>query len=67
MNALAFASQVLGLLPLVTQGISGAAGAMQWGRRLVSEMAAQDRDPTDAEWAELNQRTAELRDRLHTD
>ena len=62
-----FALTVLQWLPAVTRGLEGAIKAMEWGRERLVEMVEEGRDPTDAEWAELNDRTALLRDALHTD
>ncbi|WP_316978035.1 hypothetical protein [Shumkonia mesophila] len=66
-NALAFASQVLQLLPAVISGVKGASQAMTWGAGLVKGMAAENRDPTPAEWDALNAMTAAFGEQLLSD
>jgi hypothetical protein len=66
-HAIAFASQVLQLLPAVIRGVQGASQAMTWGADQVKAMVAEKRDPTPAEWDALNVMTAALGDQLMTD
>ncbi len=67
MGALAFALKVIEMVPFAVDAVSGAWDAFQWGSEKVKAMVAEDRDPTDAEWDELNAKVAALRTALHTD
>lgn len=67
MGGLAFALQILDLVPLAIKGVSGAAEALSWGRDQIEKMVQEKRDPSEEEWAELNKRTEELREELQTD
>lgn len=67
MGGLAFVLQLLDLVPLVVKGVAGAAEALSWGKDQIEKMVQEDRDPTDAEWDELNKKTEELRTALQTD
>jgi hypothetical protein len=67
MGGLAFALQLLDLVPLIVKGVTGAAEALSWGKSQIEKMVQEDRDPTDAEWDELNKKTEELRTALQTD
>lgn len=63
----AFAIALLNLVPLLLQGVAGAADVMLWGKERVQDMVDNQRDPTPEEWDELNNRTQTLRDALHSD
>lgn len=67
MGALAYASLLLDLVPLALKGVSAAVDALTTGRNAVKAMVAENRDPTEAEWAALNAVTADLSDKLHSD
>lgn len=67
MTALVFAAQILDLMPLAIQGIGGAIATIQSGTAMVKKMIAENRDPTEEEWAELNAMTTALREKLHSD
>lgn len=66
MAALPFALAVMDLMPLVLQGVAGASELFGWGRDKVAGFG-EDGKPTDADWQELNTRTAALRGALHQD
>lgn len=67
MPAIAFASQILSMLPTFIQAGMSVVEFSTWGAEKVKAMADEGRDPTPEEWDELNARTAELRRRLHSD
>lgn len=66
-KVLEFIGKVLEWAPAVRAGVKGAREAFEDGLDKVKVMVAEDRDPTEQEWAELNAKTAELREALHTD
>lgn len=66
-GALVFASQLLNLVPIAIQGVAGAVEAFNAGKDAVKRMVAENRDPTDAEWAALNAATESLRSALQSD
>lgn len=66
-NALAFAAQILQMLPAVIRGVQGARDAMIWGADQIKTMVAEHRDPTEAEWDALNTMTSALGDELMSD
>jgi hypothetical protein len=66
-NALAFAMNVINLMPVVLKGVSGAMEAFTAGKAVVEGMVRDDRDPTPAEWDALNAATAALQSKLHSD
>jgi len=63
----AFFTKLMDWAPLIQAGVEGAMEAFEDGLQKVKVMVAEERDPTEQEWAELNAKTAELRNRLHTD
>lgn len=67
LSALAFAMKVIDLAPAAIAAVAGAKDAFDWGAQQVRAMVAENRDPTEAEWAELNARTEALRAKLHSD
>lgn len=67
MAALGFAIQILDLLPLVVQGVTGAIDVFNKGTEAVKHMRDENRDPTEEEWKELNDATQALRNQLHQD
>lgn len=65
MNALDYAIRVLGLLTeVIAAGMEVAAFIRQTEQRM-TQMRDEKRDPTDAEWRELNDQIAALREQLH--
>jgi len=66
-SALSFAMILIQYLPAAIQGISEAAQLIEWGVERVKTMVAEKRDPSPAEWDELNAKTDALRARLHSD
>ena len=67
MNALAWAELLIKFLPLAISGVSAASELLHWGADKIKAMVADGRDPTAAEWDELNARTGTLRGQLHSD
>jgi len=66
MGALAYATQLLGLLPsLISLGVN-IKNFVSDGIAKLSTMQAENRDPTPAEWDELNAAIAVLRKQLHS-
>jgi len=66
-QALMFATLFLEWLPVARRGVEEAWTLLNWGAEKVKVMAEENRDPTDAEWAELNAMTDRLRTMLHSD
>lgn len=64
---IAFVSRLMEWAPLIEAGIDGAMEAFEDGLDRVKQMVAEGRDPTEQEWAGLNAKTAEFRNKLHTD
>lgn len=65
LTALAYASQFLSILPqLIAAGVDATA-QIQRARVKLDTFQAEGRDPTDAEWAELNATIEALRNELH--
>lgn len=65
MNALAYALQLLTqVVPLIAQSAHAKAD-YEHGTAQLQKMAEEKRDPTQAEWDELNAKTTELRRLLH--
>lgn len=58
------ASQVL---PLAIKGVSSAIQLWNQGNERIARMIAENRDPTDSEWDELNQEIGALQALLHSD
>ena len=54
-------------VPLAINGGSAAIEMVRWGKAAIDVMVAEGRDPTDAEWTELDARTTALRTALHSD
>lgn len=67
MNAILFAAELLKWLPAAKAGVTGAWEALEWGKTALETMVADNRDPTDEEWQEVNARTDALREALHSD
>ena len=62
-----YAIQLLNMISLGLSTATSIAREIEWARGKLQSMIDEDRDPTDEEWEELNKRTEELRDSLHTD
>lgn len=58
------ASLILMGIQIANAIAAGVPGAIK-AKEAIDKMIAEDRDPTDAEWAELNAITEELRSALH--
>jgi len=68
LTAVAFAVKLAQeVLPLAIKGITSAIAAWKEGSARIAAMVAENRDPTDEEWDDLNTRCAALRQDLHTD
>ena len=66
MTALAFAVQLLSSLPgLIAAGVE-VVGLIEKGNEKLKQFAAEKRDPTAAEWEELNAEIAAKRRELHS-
>ena len=63
-TALALAIQALEVLPTLISASAEALGFINSTTTALRTMQAQNRDPTDAEWAELNAQIATLRTQL---
>jgi hypothetical protein len=63
-TALALAIQVLEVLPTLITAGADALGFIDSTTSALKAMQAEDRDPSDAEWADLNAQIATLRARL---
>lgn len=59
--AIAYAAQLLGLLPSLIGAGQSVMGLITQGQTALANMQAENRGPTDAEWAALNA----TRDALH--
>ncbi|MDJ0944213.1 MAG: hypothetical protein QNJ30_12145 [Kiloniellales bacterium] len=67
-EALKFALLLLDeVVPLAVRGIRGAVEALQSGRDAVALMVVEDRNPTAAEWSDLNAELEALRRQLRSD
>lgn len=65
MTAIAYALQLLGALPDLIGAGMDVLSTIKDGQHKLQEFADQGRDPTAAEWDELNARIKDLRDQLH--
>lgn len=61
MSAIAFAIEVLSVLPTLIQAGTDVIGLVTKTNEALKAMQDADRDPTDAEWAELNELVESLR------
>ena len=67
-EALKFALLLLDeVVPLAVRGVRGAVEALQSGRDAVALMVVEDRNPTAAEWSDLNAELEALRRQLRSD
>lgn len=60
-----FLNALMPYVSLMITGIPEVIGMVNWGLSKVSTMAEEKREPTDAEWDELNRRIADFRKRLY--
>lgn len=65
MSRTQYAMRMLELAGQALLGAAAAAAALEAGRRTLETMVAEGRDPSPAEWAELDARLADARARLH--
>jgi len=65
MGALAYAIQLLGVVPGLISSGRDVIALLADGKAKLQEMQVQQRDPTDAEWEELNRQIAVLQTELH--
>lgn len=65
MPALLYATQLLGMLPSLLAAGQNVAELVQHGNASLKAMADEKRDPTPAEWDELNAKIRALQDELH--
>lgn len=65
MNALAYAVQLLGALPALLAAGKQINDLLVQGHATLERMQAEGRDPTPAEWDDLNDAIAVLRQDLH--
>ena len=63
--ALLYAIQLLSQLPTLILAGQEVIGLINNGKKALEDMQATGRDPSDAEWKELNDSIAALGDRLH--
>lgn len=66
-GAFAFLAQLLPLVPDVVKGVTAAVEAWDVGTGMLRNMVDENRDPTPAEWDEINGRLGRIRSDLHTD
>ena len=67
-EALKFALLLLDeVVPLAVSGVRGALEALRSGRDAVALMVAEDRNPSAAEWSDLNAELDALRRQLRSD
>jgi len=64
---LSFMVKLMNLVPAMVQGVSGAIDAFTTGAAKVETMVKENRNPTDAEWDELNAVTDALMTSLFDD
>ena len=65
--AIGYAIQLLTQLPVLIMAGQEVVGLITKGTEALKDMQATGRDPTDAEWKELNDSIAALGQRLHAD
>lgn len=63
--ALTYAMQVLTLLPTLIDAGQSVIGLVQHANAALAKMTAENRDPSDLEWSELNATIDALRAKLH--
>lgn len=66
MQALAFAIQLLDVIPSLIAAGRDVAALVSDGKAKIEAMQAENRDPTPAEWDSLNAQIKALRDELHS-
>ena len=67
MGAIAYALQLLQVLPSLISAGRDVVGLVSQGSAALKTMAAENRDPTDEEWTALNALIEGLQDELHKD
>lgn len=65
--AIGYAIQLLTQLPVLIMAGQEVIGLINKGTQALEDMQATGRDPTDAEWKELNDSIAALGQRLHAE
>jgi hypothetical protein len=65
--SIAFIEALKPFIPLALWGIKEAKDALDWGLETLRKQNADGREPTQEEWDKLNEITASLRKRLHSD
>ena len=63
--ALGYAIQILGILPQLIAAGRDVTALIQQGQAVLSDAQANGREPTDADWNELNAQIKALQDELH--
>ena len=66
MTALAYAIQLLGIVPSLISAGTSVVQLVTDGKAKLTQMQAENRDPTQAEWDALNAQIASLRKDLHS-
>lgn len=64
-SAIAYAIQAMSALPALIQAGIDVTGAIRTATQKMTVFQAENRAPTDAEWADLNNRISRLRNELH--
>jgi hypothetical protein len=64
--ALLYATQILGILPQLISAGSSVVDLVNHGNAALKSMQDDKRDPTSAEWDELNAKIKALQDELHS-
>lgn len=64
--ALLYATQILGILPQLISAGSNVVDLVNHGNAALAAMQTEKRDPTPAEWDELNAKIKALQDQLHS-
>lgn len=65
MQALLYATQLLGMLPALIASGKSVVDLVESGNAALKAMADEKRDPTPAEWDALNAKIKALQDELH--
>ena len=65
-TALLYATQILGILPQLLAAGKNVADLVTTGNAALKSMAAENREPTTAEWDALNAQITRLRAELHS-
>ena len=66
MPAFIYATQLLGMLPSLLAAGKSVVDLVQHGNATLKAMADENRDPTPAEWDELNAKIHSLQSELHS-